>query len=221
MEMGGAMARAQKKADGAKRRTLSVEERRDAILDAAKLHLVDCGFAGLRMDDVARSAGLSKGGVYFHFPSKEAVVLGVVHRENARIQAQLERVPDRAASVFEQIESQVGGVFAYLVGNRDVAKINQTLTDEALRNPELQAEIHRGEEIFCGYLESLLQRGVERGEIDPAIDPAVSARLAMIVIEGIKAKYLHFPDWPWASLLSTLAAWFRAHLGPPAGEVEP
>ena len=43
------------------------------ILDAALQEFSAAGYAGARMDDIAARAGLSKGGLYAHFASKEEV----------------------------------------------------------------------------------------------------------------------------------------------------
>lgn len=49
------------------------EVRRRAILDAATGCFCAKGFANTSMQEIAVAAGLTKGGVYFHFGSKEAI----------------------------------------------------------------------------------------------------------------------------------------------------
>ena len=56
------------------------EARPDEILDAALALFSEGGFDATRMDDVARRAGLSKGAVYLYFPSKTALLEGLVRR---------------------------------------------------------------------------------------------------------------------------------------------
>lgn len=48
-------------------------ERRAAILDAATRVFLRYGFKKTSMDDLARAAGLSRQGLYLHFPTKEAL----------------------------------------------------------------------------------------------------------------------------------------------------
>lgn len=66
--------------DGAARRRLPSEERTSQILDAALLEFAARGFAATRIDDIARRGGLSKGGVYAHFDSKEAIFQALLER---------------------------------------------------------------------------------------------------------------------------------------------
>ena len=54
------------------------EATRDAIVAAATSLFGDKGFAATPMDEIATAAGVAKGAVYHHFPSKEAVFEAVL-----------------------------------------------------------------------------------------------------------------------------------------------
>ena len=56
------------------------EARPDEVLDAALALFIEKGFAATRVEDIATRAGLSKGAVYLYFPSKEAILEGLVKR---------------------------------------------------------------------------------------------------------------------------------------------
>jgi len=53
---------------------------RDQIAQAALTVFALKGFAASSMDDICMAAGCSKGGLYHHFPTKSAVLGGVVER---------------------------------------------------------------------------------------------------------------------------------------------
>ena len=65
------------------------EEVREAILDAADRLLARYGYRKMTVEDIAREAGIGKGSVYLHFPSKEEVVLSRVDRMVERIKERL------------------------------------------------------------------------------------------------------------------------------------
>lgn len=65
---------------------LSPEERIPQILDAALVAFSRQGYAATRMDDIAREAGLSKGGLYAHFDSKDAIFKALLDRALDRMQ---------------------------------------------------------------------------------------------------------------------------------------
>ncbi|MET9963065.1 ScbR family autoregulator-binding transcription factor [Streptomyces sp. NPDC006326] len=57
----------------ARARQERAEITRQAILDGAAIAFDRCGFGGTSLSDVVRYAGVTKGALYFHFPSKEAL----------------------------------------------------------------------------------------------------------------------------------------------------
>lgn len=62
-------------------------DRRRRVLDAAADLFARWGFDKTSVDDIARGAGVSKGGVYLEFPNKDALFKAVLHRELARYTA--------------------------------------------------------------------------------------------------------------------------------------
>ena len=59
---------------------LTPQERIPQILDAALIEFTSKGFAGTRMDDIAKRCELSKGGLYAHFDSKDAIFKALLER---------------------------------------------------------------------------------------------------------------------------------------------
>lgn len=53
---------------------------REKLLDAAEIVVARQGYANLTFDAVAAEAGLSKGGLLHHFPSKDRLIAGLVAR---------------------------------------------------------------------------------------------------------------------------------------------
>lgn len=53
---------------------------REKVLDAFEAILVDEGERAATMDATARAAGVSKGGLLYHFASKEALAAGLIER---------------------------------------------------------------------------------------------------------------------------------------------
>ena len=72
---------------------------RETMLDAAQNVVLEGGASKLTLDAVARRAGVSKGGVMYNFPTKEALLKAMVERlveHNRHAHAQLtENLPDR------------------------------------------------------------------------------------------------------------------------------
>lgn len=67
---------------------------RARLLDAAKQILVEQGAGRLTLDAVADLAGVSKGGLLYHFPSKAALVEGLAERLREFTDANLDRAAE-------------------------------------------------------------------------------------------------------------------------------
>lgn len=77
---------------------------RDRVLDAFEELLNEQGERAATLDAVARAAGVSKGGLLYHFPSKDALVDGLVAR-----------LDERLAEDIDRIRSSDEGVVPYLI----------------------------------------------------------------------------------------------------------
>jgi AcrR family transcriptional regulator len=53
---------------------------RERVIEAAERVVAEVGAARLTLDAVAQSAGVSKGGLLYHFPSKESLLVALSHR---------------------------------------------------------------------------------------------------------------------------------------------
>ncbi|WP_314323005.1 TetR/AcrR family transcriptional regulator [Paenarthrobacter ilicis] len=77
---------------------------RDAVLDAYESLLIDVGERAATLDAVAKRAGVSKGGLLYHFPNKEAL-----------ISALLERLDALGREDIEQMKAAEDGAAAYFI----------------------------------------------------------------------------------------------------------
>lgn len=64
---------------------------REAILDAAEAVVLEAGAANMTLDAVAAKAGLSKGGLIYNFPTKEALLEAMITRLLRRFEEELEQ----------------------------------------------------------------------------------------------------------------------------------
>jgi AcrR family transcriptional regulator len=67
---------------------------RDRLLDAAESVVVELGALGLTLEAVAVEAGVSKGGLLYHFPSKDQLASALVDRAVERVDTALSQLAD-------------------------------------------------------------------------------------------------------------------------------
>jgi AcrR family transcriptional regulator len=88
-----------------KRNADYMQGQRDLILDAALKCFADKGLHRTSIDDIGRTARLSKGALYVHFPSKEAIVNALIERG---VRMYTERGPKSVAEMHHWIGDIVG-----------------------------------------------------------------------------------------------------------------
>ncbi|WP_308188312.1 TetR/AcrR family transcriptional regulator [Nocardia australiensis] len=74
---------------------------RDRILDALETLLLEKGMSQVTLESVAAAAGVSKGGLLYHFKSKDALLAGLVRRLTERAEQQLSDAVAKGTSVSE------------------------------------------------------------------------------------------------------------------------
>src|SRR6478752_5817086 len=76
---------------------------RDAVLDACEALLIEVGERAATLDAVAKRAGVSKGGLLYHFPNKEAMISSLLERMDGLAAldiAAMKAAPEGAAAFF-------------------------------------------------------------------------------------------------------------------------
>lgn len=76
---------------------------RDAVLDAFEALLIEVGERAATLDAVAKRAGVSKGGLLYHFPNKEALITALLERLDLLADEDTELMkaaPDGSAAYF-------------------------------------------------------------------------------------------------------------------------
>jgi AcrR family transcriptional regulator len=94
------------------RQSVRTQSTIEAILAAARLLFTRDGFEGTSVDEIAALAGVAKGAVYHHFPSKEAIFTRVLEDVQAEIAAR--PPPASARALKDPLDAIAQGVLRYL-----------------------------------------------------------------------------------------------------------
>lgn len=93
---------------------VSREERREAILNAARRHFVSTGYHGTGMDDVANTLGLSKPIVYQYFSSKHDLYLAVLEKAGKNLQDTISTALNQSGSNRTIVRASVRAFFDFV-----------------------------------------------------------------------------------------------------------
>jgi AcrR family transcriptional regulator len=170
------------------------------IIDAALIQFVETGFAGTRLDDVARRAGLSKAAIYLYFEDKTALFKGVVQHAVGSNLGQVEAMLAGHRGPVAPLLPRILEFMALRIETSPMASVAKLVISESRAFPEigrfyLEEVIGRG----LPLMEGLIRRGIERGEfrkvdafmtVRSMMGPMLLAMVWRTVFEPIGAEKL-------------------------------
>jgi AcrR family transcriptional regulator len=113
-------------------------ETRSRILDAATQVIIEKGGMALTLDAVARQAGVSKGGLLYHFPSKDSLIVGMIEQLIAGFNTSLDQ--ELADHPGNWLAAYIRASFS---ADPEHEKITCALVAALANNPRLLAPVQR------------------------------------------------------------------------------
>lgn len=173
-------------------RTLARSEARSEatsarIIAAARTLFVAKNYADVTTDMIAGAAGVTKGGLYHHFPSKEQLYISMILDDL-----------DRKRRLFEQAVAAQGNC-------RDrLAKLTRDFLEQPDEERKLTRLVRRDINIFTGeerdrlvrayqlalpeQIEAIIREGIEDGELAPG-DPRILSWSFVALVEVVIGRY--------------------------------
>ena len=149
---------------------------RDRILDAAAQLVGEVGSGRLTLDAVAERAGLSKGGLLYNFPSKEALLTGMIERMIEEAMAEKETLRNQGVN-WRNLEVRLS-VEASLRTRCGQFKVANGLLAASAENPRLLDPVRK-------VISEEWQKMMATSE-----DPDASM-IAWLAIEGLNSLEMH------------------------------
>lgn len=153
------------------------EARPAELMDAALVLFAEKGFAATRLEEIAASAGVSKGTVYLYFENKEALFKAAIEAAMTPAVEAAEALAGNARrSAAELLRDFVFGWWER-VGCTPLGAVPKLLVAEAGNFPEVAQWFHEAIILRAQRaMARLVQAGIARGEFR-AVDPMIAARI--------------------------------------------
>ena len=180
-------------------------ERREQLLDAAARVLAQRGYAEAQMEEIAAAADTSKGGLYFHFPTKEALVAAVIGRAGDILRRRVNRaMSDAGPDPVARADAALATLIDTLSAHRSLARVlvSDTLAGAAPARDRIAAIEDEFVDVVANELRHALDAG-RLSNLDAALDPDLTARA-------------------WVGMVqSTLGAWAAGRISTPIERIYP
>jgi len=176
------------------RREKERENRRSAILKAARKLFFDRGFKSVTVDNIAAKAEVSKGSVYLYFKSKEEIYTQILINDNiAAFEDSKNKFSAKEAPAVELLLGFADNYINYFLDDNELFRILMTfmlhandmiLTDE--QNSQLIQTTHANIDVVY----EILQKGVDSGEFSPAINIRQTQNAIWGLLNGVISLFI-------------------------------
>ncbi len=156
-------------------------ERRPQILKAAGLVLARRGFDAMRMEEVAQEAGVSVGTLYWYYKGKDEMVMALMEEVIDRDLAGLQLLLESREGVWERLRRFMVDA---LPDAEQLLPVTYELYRLAVHDERIRLRIQSHMPAYQGILSTMLQQGMERGELRP-VDPQMTATVFAALYEGV------------------------------------
>jgi TetR/AcrR family transcriptional repressor of nem operon len=161
-------------------------ETRRRILEVAAEAFGDRGYAGTSLSDVLKASGVTKGGFYFHFPSKEALALATLrHKQEQWAGAVMASVLQHPRAI-DQLEAMVEALCDLHEQDRACRAISRLCTELGDDHPELRPQLGTQLTTWMDMVASIIRKGQDEGDIRPDVDPVTAAEVAVGSFIGLE-----------------------------------
>ena len=136
-------------------------ERIPLILNSAIKVFSKKGFEATRMEDIAKTAKLSVGGVYWYYKSKEEIIIAIMEQLIDKDVKDLRALLEAEGSVRARLETYIG---LSIDEAQEYIPITYELYSLAHRNAKVKNHIRAFLQTYHGVLEQFIQQGIDRKE---------------------------------------------------------
>lgn len=155
---------------------------RERILGAAVAEFKQSGMAGAEVSEIVAAAGVAHGTFYFHFPTKEHVLLEVERREERRIATELARFVDAP----HDLAAALGRVAVLVTGLE--RRLGHLLFKEFLAlhfSPSRPERDDWTDHPVIVLLVREIERARSHGAVHPEVDAFYSAVFFLLGVYGV------------------------------------
>jgi len=192
---------------------------RSAILDAAETQFVTRGFAATSIDLVAPLADVSKGAVYFHFGSKDDLLVALLDRSRTTVfEPALAVLNDAALSPSGRIVGYFNRVGSLEQLHRYLLPILASVQGATIA-PEARERIDQLQDLIHSSLVAAVRDGLQAGEFSSPLRAVELASLVQALMDGMLLQWhrnageIHGPDFLRAGRHAVLGALGAQHSG--------
>jgi AcrR family transcriptional regulator len=136
------------------------ENRVDEIIEAAIQEFLEKGYEKASMENIAKRAELSKGGLYHHFKSKTEILFAVNLKFMEPVQFLLYKM-ETNESITESLKQYINDYLEYWNNHKRELKLYFLTMNEAFSDSRIMQLYKESTSQIFNYFESIFKKGIE------------------------------------------------------------
>lgn len=165
------------------------EKRGRELVQAAYRQIAAHGFEGLRTRDVANQVGVNIATLHYYFPTKEALIAGVLQHAMDRFRMSLE--PQGSSD--SQLRSYLRATRKLLHDEPELGAVMTELTLRSMRDPETRKILDAMYAQWHDAVRALLTHAARDGKIRADLDSDATAALIVATLNGMAVPQMGHP----------------------------
>ena len=164
------------------------------IVDAAIRVLARQGYAKTSLLDIAKEAGMSKGALHYHYPTKEALIHAVLETACNAVQARTMRAWSPSDNPFEALRKSLEELWATRAERSNEAVVVADLLALSLYDGALRPRLAEFYELGTRQIRDYLEQNLISLGLESRISLDILPRIVIGLLDGLVMQAFVDPD---------------------------
>ncbi len=164
------------------------------IIDAAIRVLARQGYARTSLLEIAKEAGMSKGALHYHYPTKEALIHAVLETACNVVQARTLQAWSPSDNPFEALRKSLEELWATRVERTNEALVVADLLALSLYDESLRPKLAEFYELGAKQIRDYLEENLIAVGLEPRIPLDILPRIVIGLLDGLVMQAFADPD---------------------------
>lgn len=180
------------------KRKVQGAETKKKLYEIAERLFTERNYSDVNVEDITDEAGITKGAFYVHFESKDALIAVLIADQATRADMNyktfVETLPEDmpASKMLLALTQKIADELADTIGCENMKKVYKMLLGGTV---DTEAVKGYGRELYLLFY-SILDKGIRRGELKPALPLEALSRHFVMAIRGVSYEWcVRYPDF--------------------------
>ncbi len=164
---------------------------KEKLLEASMRLFLRKGYAGTTVNEIATSAGVSKGGLYWYFKSKDEILQSIFRKfEHDFVDALIQAVSECGGNFISKYKVFHKVATEFARDDRDLALASNALLSEIVgTNTESETIVRAIYEKYRRCVEKMLEDGKRDGSVNPELDTVLYSHVVNACHAGMLVQW--------------------------------